>query len=262
MPFLTMNPSIYIPVIAALAGAFVGALIKELGTFYQVRREDKRVLKNVLFNQLDIWREVRRLYFGPLLAATIKQVSESFSSLGPPFNQVPSQIDQIRPLVVGFLRDVKLGEPERLQQRYQDSVNELSKVDPVLAFRLSRRAEVKHSLAKIDAYLERAFASLMAEESEPEFARKLNERLSADIEEATIVRTLRLLQEDIWRVSRRISIVTCFRALWTIQKVKTSTLEQDPDDQRLLDQYVNHVSELVRDKTAKSPDPVSGTDDK
>ena len=57
---MDLDQKVYIPVIAALVGAFVGAFIKEIGTAYQVHREDQRVLKRCLYNQLELWFEILR----------------------------------------------------------------------------------------------------------------------------------------------------------------------------------------------------------
>ena len=250
-----MEPTVYIPVIAALAGAFIGAFIKELSSFYQIRREDKRTLKKVLFNQLDIWYEVRRLYYAPVLTLVFKKLSERFSQEGIPYEVIYSQLEQARPQFVALFRQVKIGEPEKLQPRYQDAVNELAKVDPILAFRISGKAEIEGSLNKLDALADKA-AEVSINEADLEATNNLMEQLEPVYEEAVVLRTLTSLEEDIWRVSRRIGIITCFRALWSIHKVKTRMIaEKDPEGDKIIDVVAAQIIEMSNKHNTTPPQP-------
>lgn len=43
--------------------------------------------------------------------------------------------------LIGLLKDIKLAAPERLKERYQESVNQLATIDPLLAYQLSGRPQ-------------------------------------------------------------------------------------------------------------------------
>ena len=249
-----MDPTIYIPVIAALVGAFVGASIKELSSFYVMRREDKRILKKVLFNQLDVWYEVRRLHFGPMLTMYLKVVSEKLSRGGVPQELIYSELEKQRPLFNTLFRQIRLGEPGKVQPRYQDAVNELAKVDPVLAFRISGRPEFENDLGKLDAFANK-MTEVSTKGSDLEAMGKLMEQVEPTYEELTVIRTLRNLQEDIWRVSRKIGFVTCFRTLWLMHKIKTRTAdENDPETDRLLEPIINLLLPMLKSEMKLSPE--------
>jgi len=148
-----MDPKIYIPIIAALAGTLVGALIKELASFYRAYREDHRILKIVLFNQLDVWYEVKRCDTGPLILTYFERIKQRLGSEGASTEQIDELLEKVRPEFEALLRKVKIGEPEKLQQRYQASVDNLAQVDPILAYKLSGKPNLENSQAKLDAYL-------------------------------------------------------------------------------------------------------------
>jgi len=50
----------YIALLTALGGIVLGFLLGQVGDYLRATREDKRLLKQVLFNQLDIWVEIKR----------------------------------------------------------------------------------------------------------------------------------------------------------------------------------------------------------
>ncbi|MBC8028500.1 MAG: hypothetical protein H7Z16_00145 [Pyrinomonadaceae bacterium] len=63
-----------IALLTAFGGIVLGFLMSQLGDYLRATQEDKRVLKQVLFNQLDLWVELKRAD-----VETLQSLSTSFS---------------------------------------------------------------------------------------------------------------------------------------------------------------------------------------
>jgi hypothetical protein len=214
-----MDPKIYIPVIAALAGALVGALIKELASFYHAYREDQRTLKVVLFNQLDVWYEVRRCDTRPLILTFFEKIKQRIAKEGASTEQIDELLEKVRPQIEALLKRVKIGDPEKLQQRYQASVDNLAQVDPILAYRLSGKPNLENTQSKLDAYLDGAM-KLGSSQTADEIVKGFRDHVGLIYKEKLLKRVIEALEKDIRSVARRISLITRIRAARTLRELE------------------------------------------
>ena len=57
--------------------------------------------------------------------------------------------------LISLLKEMKLAAPERIKERYQESVNHLAKIDPLLAYQLSGRPQTDFN-ETVDDFIEKA----------------------------------------------------------------------------------------------------------
>lgn len=127
--------------IAALCGVVVGSLLKELGVWFQSYRDGKRVLKRVLFNQLVLWFELKKTDVDYILQKLLPQLEKELLKRGASPQDVQQLLGGTIPALSIIFRSVKLGDPSKVVLKYQESVNGLAEIDPILAYRLSGKAD-------------------------------------------------------------------------------------------------------------------------
>lgn len=79
---------IYITLLTGFGGIVLGFFLTQLGNYLQSYREDKRVLKQVLFNQLDIWVEMKRADVETLVPLLVGKLQDALLKRGAPREQV------------------------------------------------------------------------------------------------------------------------------------------------------------------------------
>jgi hypothetical protein len=85
-----------IPVIPTAAGVLLGAYATQIGVFMKNSREDKCVLKRVLFHQLNLWLELWRSDFGLLISLFIEELGAALRRLGAAPEQIVGLPDSLR----------------------------------------------------------------------------------------------------------------------------------------------------------------------
>ena len=131
-----MASQIYITLLTAFGGIILGFVMGQLADYLRANREDKRVLKQLLFNQLDLWVEMKRADVETLVPMLVQKFQQALLKRGAQQDQVKAMFDvSLTPLIL-LLKQIKLAAPEKIKDRYQESVNQLAKVDPLLAYQL------------------------------------------------------------------------------------------------------------------------------
>lgn len=123
-----------VPIIAALAGALVGGLVSEMRIAFEGQRERNRVLNQLLHYQLEVLYSLQRLDPQELE----QELAELF---GTRFPEMSDQIVAGLRSAPGFMETLMAASgqhlPHGLVENYERSINGLSQVEPVLAYRLS-----------------------------------------------------------------------------------------------------------------------------
>src|SRR5262245_40841527 len=124
-----MTLQTYIALVTAFGGIVLGFLMGQLGDYLRANRDDKRVLKQVLFNQLDLWVELKRADVETLVSLLVEKLQQALLKRGVPPDQVNAMSAISLTPLVGLLKEMKLAAPERIKERYQESVHQLAKID-------------------------------------------------------------------------------------------------------------------------------------
>jgi len=145
----------YITLITAFGGIVLGFFVGQVSDYLRANREDRRVLKEVLFNQLDIWFESRKADVDTLVPMILERLRAGFHRLGVPSEQLDSLFSISSGPLIQLFEDVRIAHPEALKERYEKSISQLARVDPLLAFELSGRPQVDLN-ETIDEFISRA----------------------------------------------------------------------------------------------------------
>jgi hypothetical protein len=203
---MNIDPHILIVLLSGLAGAVIGAFSQHLGFFFQTYREDKRVLKKVLYNQLDLWRELRIADVSTLYPLLQKGYADELVRRGAPSEAVHSALEGLPSILIPIIKSLKIGDPDKILPRYQAAVDELALIAPLLAHQLS---------GKIQGDFREAFDQLQTslEVDDREAYAPLLNQLSSESEDTLLRKSLASVTKDIYRVARRIHPWT-WLAVW------------------------------------------------
>src|SRR6266849_6765320 len=227
----------YIALLTAFGGIVLGFLMGQLGDYLRATREDKRVLKQVLFNQLDIWVEMKRADVETLVPLLVGKFQQALLRRGVPRDQVNAMFAISLGPLIGLLKDIKLATPERLKERYQESVNQLAKVDPLLAYQLSGRPQTDFN-ETIDAFIEKA-VELESEKARIASTSNAVAYFSNFIKGYGQHRILSNMETDIIDVARQIGYLTAFRTRRVIQQL---TVRLADEAEKYIDQFLDSLA--------------------
>lgn len=195
--------------ITLLIGVLTGVLVTQLNALLQGYREDRKVLKRVLYNLLDAWIEVKRCDPTDLLFAITKQLKNDLRGRGLAPDGIDGVFDGIAPQMQRFVRKMDIKLSQSLLERYQTSVNELAEVIPLLAYRLSGKPDMSAS---------EKFDKLMAEVMETEEMKPSDDAAAVfrGIFEITKSKAIKRLAEsmerDILAVALKVGPITRLKA--------------------------------------------------
>jgi hypothetical protein len=231
----------YIALLTAFGGIVLGFLMSQLGDYLRTTREDKRVLKQVLFNQLDIWVEMKRADVETLVPLLVSKFQQALLRRGVQQDQVNAMFAISLTPLIGLLKGIKLAAPERLKERYQESVNQLAKIDPLLAYQLSGRPQIDFN-ETVDTFIQKA-VELEGEQSRVASTSNAVAYFSSFIKGYGQHRILSNMETDIIDVAREISYLTAFRTRRVIQQLTVRLADEaDKYIDQFLDSLIMHVA--------------------
>lgn len=239
--------TVLIALISGLGGTVVGALLAELGIAFRVYREDKRKLKRLLYNQLDLWFELKRTDFNSLLPVVFKQIGRALEARGVPAEEVKIFTEGTPPELFLLFRSVSLGDPSKVIKRYEESVRELAEIDPILAHTLSSPPE------DLQKYFDDFFGKvkeMSGGELPPGSEGETVDRLVSWSKDEALQRKLKGIKKDILAVSRRIHIWTWFRAKREFERFDKKL---DVGVARQADEFVESLAQLAYSLSQASP---------
>lgn len=243
-----MQSQVYITLLTAFGGIILGFLLTQIGNYLQGYREDKRVLKQVLFNQLDIWFEMKRADVDAVAPMLIEKFRSALLKRGAP----PEQVEQmfaspIAPLIA-LIRSLKLASPEKLRDRYQESVNQLAKVDPLLAYQLSGKPQTDFNEV-IDTFIDRA-VELEGKQTEDISTDETVSFYTSFLKGYGQQKILSGMEKDILAVAGKISYWTRFRTHRRLQELTVKHSEEaEKYVDSFLDSLIQHTAQNQRPST-------------
>jgi hypothetical protein len=235
-----MTSQLLITLLTAFGGIILGFLLSQLGDYLRATREDKRVLKQVLFNQLDIWVELKKADVETLLPLLLEKFQQGLLKRGAPSTEVNAVFANVLGPLIELFRSLKLAAPENLKERYQDSVNQLAKVDPLLAYQLSGRPRTDLNEI-VDTFIEKA-SQLEAESAQRGSNPDAVSRFSSFIKTYGLKKMLGNMEADIMDVARAIGYFTKRR---TRRRVNELTIRLSEDVEDIVDQFLDSLVQFA-----------------
>jgi CRISPR/Cas system CSM-associated protein Csm2 small subunit len=231
----------YIALLTAFGGIVLGFFLGQLADYLRANREDKRVLKQVLFNQLDLWVEMKRADVETLVPILIEKFQQALLKRGAQQDQVNVMFNISMTPLIGLLKEMKLAAPEKIRERYQESVNQLAKVDPLLAYQLSGRPQTDFS-ETVDAFIEKA-TELEGEKANMPGTMNAVAHFSNFIKGYGQRRMLTDMEDDIVAVARKINYLCAFRTRKTIRMLTVRLAEEaEKYIDQFLDSLIMHIA--------------------
>lgn len=227
----------YIALLTAFGGIVLGFLMSQIGDYLRATREDKRVLKQVLFNQLDLWVEMKRADVETFVPLLVQKFQQALLKRGAQQDQVNAMFDSSLTPLIGLLKEIKLAAPERLKERYQESVSQLSKIDPLLAYQLSGRPQTDFN-ETVDTFIEKA-TELEGEKARVPSTINAVAYFSSFIKGYGQERMLSNMEKDIIDVARQISYLTAFRTRRVIHQL---TVRLADEAEKYIDQFLDSLT--------------------
>jgi hypothetical protein len=139
-------------VFSTLGGLVVGWTLNELSYLFKNNRENKRILNQVLFTQL----EIRNILIKTNLTEVEKQLTAVFLKRFPKEN-IDDLNQTIGKLFYGFIQNelnnkfsIKI---TSLSEEYSNYITKLSQIDPFITYSISNKEVILDYLGYIDKYL-------------------------------------------------------------------------------------------------------------
>jgi hypothetical protein len=139
-------------VFSTLGGLVVGWTLNELSYLFKNNRENKRILNQVLFTQL----EIRNILIKTNLTEVEKQLTAVYLKRFPKEN-IDDLNQTIGKLFYGFIQNelnnkfsIKI---TSLSEEYSNYITKLSQIDPFITYSISNKEVILDYLGYIDKYL-------------------------------------------------------------------------------------------------------------
>jgi len=204
---------------ASLLGVILGWFLNEVSYLIRFKREDRKNLKKVLSNLLSIFHIIYAIHVYTYIAAEKvyerlpkelkgEQIESFFKLMSQKYNKY-------------FMQQIIQANTREIQERYRSSVNSLTGIDPLGAYRLTLRSSAINYLNAIDEVPNEIKHLLsdwgkMSNANYEEFSKFIRSRLKPKItEEITNV-----LEDDIKEVSFKIGVLTWRRTNQELKNIK------------------------------------------
>lgn len=134
----------------AIVGVLIGGALTAIGFLYKRRLDNLTIRNRSLYSLLVMYRSVNLASINAMELG--KLMVETLNELVPESKSDPEieSVEQLYGELLSALLSNSAETEESLLQMYIDAVEDLSKVDPVLAYRLSANAGLKKYLALAD----------------------------------------------------------------------------------------------------------------
>lgn len=223
----------------SIGGAIFGWTLNQLGQWVRTRHEDKKILKSVLFNLLetfyifvrsDIDKYVQKITDKVKSELTLNEQTDEFNHF-------------IKTLYSGIIANTIRPELQKeikiIEHKYQNSIETLATVDPLIAFYLSGRTNIIESFHQIDALFDNLLVQFPGEQREmQDGVNQVLNVIKPDIFRDTLVD----LESDIKKIAWKINPYVWFKSTRTIIRLKKNANEKFDKE---LDKLFDKISPLV-----------------
>lgn len=231
-----------VPIISVIC-VIVGWMLNECSYYFRCRHEDKRILKDVLFNLLEIWHLLKTNNPDMVVDITIKKLISKY----PEISEGGFTVSVLKPFYKGFFEKLFQGisneEVLKVQKRYELSIDALTGFDPLLAYRLSGKFVIRDYIKVLDERL--ADLKLEIFEINESEGKAVLEYLKQIIKPMFLDEEIQVIEKDILSVSRRINIITLLKMR---NKLKQHDIWIQNEIDKKMTQYFDSITELFQSK--------------
>jgi hypothetical protein len=189
-----------------LIGVFVGWLLSQLSERNKSAREDKRKLKRTIFYLLEVRHHLSMYVIDEAqIAAYISLLKSRYE----PFKNV--EHGQLKVLLSSFLNKILFDKPlmstqeiESLNSNYLRCIDNLSEIEPVMAFRLHGRQNIKQLLGEFNSRSQVSVVDLTSDIRDVEEVKEVFRKIEPNL----IKEVIKDINEILMQLSRVVSETT------------------------------------------------------
>lgn len=219
------------------AGILFGAGISAIGYLLKTKQENKKYFNEVLYNLLEIWKVIHISYAftsNVFSKAIVERIKVRF-----PKEEVTKNdelfFQKFIPMAMNMVNK-ESGYPEvNLYERYLNSIQKLSSVQPYMAHSLSANHMMIRYLKGLDNYIENYSKNPETEEID-EFSEKMLSKAKLFMESDALSE----LEKDLKFLSFRSGLLTCYQVY---SKIKRTTKKRESIPPEAIDQFIDMVIE-------------------
>lgn len=220
--------------IAALLSVAFGWFLNELGQWFRTRKEDRKIKKQVLFNLLETHFTFNKLDTSEITNLLSRKVLERIPK-SEQTEEAKQYINQLYSGIIGGFAEDNVAESlEETEEHFTKSINELSKLDPITAYRLNGKNKIFQVFDLLHDYDDEVKEKFPNEPG-------LNEQIELTVEtiKPEIIKdAISDLEDEIKGIALSINFWTWYRATKTVKNTKTKIRK---DDEKKIDDLLNLV---------------------
>lgn len=168
-------------------GIAFGWFLNQLTGWWRVRRDDKRVLKQVLYNLLEVHHLLNRFD----IDEPVEKISERLlDKLSPEENTEENRAilkKFIYKEAASFFQSITSKDLKVFEEKYENSITELSKIEPIRAFYLSDKTKIIDKIKLIEAWVDNVYEKYPSDATEMEITkRELSDILSPNVMDGSL----------------------------------------------------------------------------
>lgn len=218
-------------VIIAIFGTAFGWSLNQLTAWFRIKHEDKRNLKNVLYHLLETYKVLYSYFeFNNLT----KKITEKVL-LKMPEEERSLEGDARLKMTLSkfaktFIKQDLLKNVKKLESSYQKAIHSLATIDPLRAYYLSSKLNLRESFEGIENYLESFIANLNTNEIKPDLG---IEGLMNILKPGILRQEIQDMESEIIDISWDINPVTWWKAkryFHRLRKRMTEEFDKKLDD--------------------------------
>jgi hypothetical protein len=125
----------------AILSIIIGWFLNELGQWFRSRKEDKKIIKKVLYHLLETFYIFNQLNTTQLIQLITDRILLRIPEQQR--NQFKAEFETIYPLIIKeFIQNDVTDQLNKIADAYSKSVDNLSTVDPIRAYRLNGKTKI------------------------------------------------------------------------------------------------------------------------
>lgn len=222
--------------IFSAVGIVFGWTLNQLSQWFRTRQEDKKNLKIVLFNLLEIYF----IFIRSDLDKYVQKVTDKVHALIPLDEQSEESKQFMQTLYSGiltnYLKPDLLNEIKVVQENYQNSIKTLATIDPLTAYYLSGKTNILETFNTIEGMFENMKEQFPTEHNEIQTV--VNKTINI-IKPDIFKDTLADLEKDIKKIAWEINPYVWFKSKHAIVRLKVNTNEH-------LDREINKMFDKLK----------------
>lgn len=198
-------------------GIVLGWLLNQTGQWFKTRHEDKRNLKQVIFNLLELYHWFLRCDFHAINKLITDKVFEKISN-AEQTDQTRTDLNKLfSDYVMNYIKPEILEELHKIEGSFQISIKSLSNIDPLAAFYLSGKTSILEKFEIIEKWFQTVGLTNPEDASEIELVEK---QVIKTIKTDLLKDELKELEEYIFNIALKVNPVMWFRTRRMVIRMK------------------------------------------